>query len=63
MGAGKLARMTNRAYYDNAVRYMSSTSYTYAESVALISELFNVNPAIVREDIRKARKGEYKYGN
>jgi hypothetical protein len=53
--------MTNRTYYDNAIRYMATTPHTYDESIALISELFNVNPAIVREDISKARKGEYHY--
>lgn len=53
--------MTNRTYYDNAIRYMSTTPYTCTESVQLITELFNVNTAVVREDIRKARKGEYHY--
>ena len=53
--------MTNRAYYDSAIRYMTTVSHVYDETVRLITEQYNVNPAIVREDISKARKGEYNY--
>jgi hypothetical protein len=53
--------MTNSQYYDKAIAYMASVPYVCDESIQLITELYNVNPAVVREDITKARKGEYHY--
>ena len=53
--------MTARNYYDSAIRYMTTVSHVYDETVRLITDQYNVNPAIVRADIESARKGEYRY--
>ena len=53
--------MTNRQYYEKALKYLALAPFVPIESIGLVAVLFEVPARTVAQDIGKARKEEYHY--